>query len=82
MKTVFINCSPKKKFSASAYFLSVQKFFVGGEKVKETLKNKQDYDRILQILKDGDSIVFGLPLYVDCLPSHVIAFLKKWKNFA
>ena len=54
---------------------------MGGEKVKETLKNKQDYDRILQILKDGDSIVFGLPLYVDCLPSHVIAFLKEMEEF-
>ena len=56
MKTVFINGSPKKKFSASAYFLSVQKFFVKGEKVKEVLRNKKDYDRILNTLKDGDNV--------------------------
>ena len=37
MKTVFINGSPKKSFSASAYFLAVQSFFVQGEKIKETL---------------------------------------------
>lgn len=81
MKTVFINASPKKKFSASAYFLGVQKFFVKGEKVKETLRNKQDHDRILNTLKDADAVVFCLPLYVDCLPSHVLAFLKEMEGF-
>lgn len=60
MKTVFINCSPKKKFSASAYFLSVQKFFVTGETVKENLRNKKDYDRILNQLEAADSVVFCL----------------------
>ena len=81
MKTIFINCSPKKKFSASVYFLSVQRFFTAGEKVTENLRNKKDYDRILNHLKDGDSVVFGLPLYVDCLPSHVISFLKEMEGF-
>ena len=81
MKTVFINCSPKKKFSASAYFLSVQEFFVKGEKVKETLRNKNDYDRILYSLEGADAVVFCLPLYVDCLPSHVLSFLKVMEGF-
>lgn len=81
MKTVFINASPKKKFSASAYFLGVQKFFVKGEKVKETLRNRQDHDRILNTIKDADGVVFCLPLYVDCLPSHVLAFLKEMEVF-
>lgn len=81
MKTVFINCSPKKKFSASAYFLSVQKAFVKGEKVIENLRNRKDYERILNTLTDADSVVFCLPLYVDCLPSHVITFLKEMEEF-
>lgn len=81
MKTIFINCSPKKKFSASAYFLSIQNFFVTGEKVRETLKTRNDYDRILNTLKDADAVVFGLPLYVDCLPSHVVAFFKEMEEF-
>ena len=81
MKTVFINGSPKKKFSASAYFISVQKFFVKGEKVKETLRNKKDHDRILSILEDGDAVVFCLPLYVDCVPSHVMSFLKDMEGY-
>ena len=81
MKTVFINCSPKKKFSASAYFLSVQEFFVKGEKVKKALRNKNDYDSILEEAEDADAVVFCLPLYVDCLPSHVLSFLKVMEKF-
>lgn len=81
MKTVFINCSPKKKFSASAYFISVQKVFVRGEKLMENLRNKKDHERILGMLENNDSVVFALPLYVDCLPSHVIAFLKEMEDY-
>ena len=81
MKTVLINGSPKKKFSASAYFLSVQKFFIKGEKVSETLRNRKDHERILNTLQDGDAVVFCLPLYVDCIPSHVLAFLKEMEAF-
>ncbi len=81
MKTIFINGSPKKKFSASAYFLSVQKFFVKGKKISKCLRNKADHDSILNILEDGDAVVFCLPLYVDCVPSHVLSFLKDMERF-
>ena len=81
MKTVFINGSPKKKFSASAYFLGVQKFFVKGEKVSVNLRSKADYDSVLGNLKDADAVVFCLPLYVDCIPSHVLVFLKVMEEF-
>lgn len=81
MKTVFINGSPKKSFSASAYFLSVQNFFVKGEKIKEVLRTKNDYERILNSIKDADAVVFCLPLYVDGVPSHVLSFLKEMERF-
>ena len=81
MKTVFINGSPKKKFSASAYFLGVQKFFVKGEKISVNLRSKADYDSVLNSLKDADAVVFCLPLYVDCIPSHVLSFLKEMEGF-
>lgn len=81
MKTVFINGSPKKKFSASAYFLAVQSFFVRGTKVKETLRNQGDHERILSTIKDADAVVFCLPLYVDGVPSHVLSFLKEMERF-
>ncbi len=55
--------------------------FVKGEKVKEVLKTGKDYDRILNTLKDAGAVVFCLPLYVDCVPSHVLSFLKEMEKF-
>ena len=81
MKTVFINGSPKKRFSASDYFLNVERFFVKGNTVKEKLRNKSDYERILEVVKDADNVVFCLPLYVDGVPSHVLSFLKEMELF-
>ena len=81
MKTVFINCSPKKSFCASSYFLSLQRFFVGGDKVTEKLRTKGDHERILQQLQTADAAVFCLPLYVDGIPSHVLLFLEDLEAF-
>lgn len=81
MKTIFINGSPKKKFSASAYFLSLQKFFTKGEKIATVLRNQKDYAQILALLEGGDAVVFCLPLYVDCVPSHVLCFLKEMEVY-
>ncbi|MCR4963102.1 MAG: hypothetical protein K6B40_04400 [Firmicutes bacterium] len=80
MKTVFINCSPKKRFCASAYFLCLQRLFVRGEKVDETLRTPADHDRILAQLQDAQAVVFALPLYVDGVPSHVLRFLEKMES--
>ena len=81
MKTVFINCSPKKRFCASAYFLFLQRLFVGGKKVTETLRTPADHARLLEQLKDAQAVVFCLPLYVDGIPSHVLRFLEEMEAF-
>ena len=81
MKTVLINCSPKKRFCASAYFLFLQSLFIGGEKVNEKLRTPADHARILEQLRDAQAVVFGLPLYVDGVPSHVLRFLEKMETF-
>ena len=81
MKTVFINCSPKKRFCASSYFLGLQRLFVKGTKVTEKLRNRNDHERILNELSDADAVVFCLPLYVDSVPSHVLPFLKEMEHF-
>ena len=80
MKTVLINCSPKKQFCASAYFLSLQRLFVGGQKVNETLRTPADHGRILQQLRDAQTVVFVLPLYVDGVPSHVLRFMQEMET--
>ena len=81
MKTVFINCSPKKRFCASAYFLALQRLFVSGEKVTEKLRTPADHGRILEQLRDAQAVVFGLPLYVDGIPSHVLRFMEEMEVF-
>ena len=81
MKTLFINCSPKKRFSASAYFLFLQGLFLRGKKVTENLRTPADYDRVLEQLRDAQAVVFGLPLYVDGVPSHVLRFMEKMEAF-
>ena len=81
MKTVLINCSPRKRFCASAYFLFLQSLFVGGEKVKERLRTPADHARILEQLRNARAVVFCLPLYVDGVPSHVLRFLQEMEAF-
>ena len=81
MKTVFINCSPRKRFCASAYFLFLQRLFVGGKTVKERLRTPADHARILEQLRDAQAVVFGLPLYVDGVPSHVLRFMERMEAF-
>ena len=81
MKTVFINCSPKKRFCASAYFLFLQRNLTGGTKVTEKLRTPADHARILEQLRDAQAVVFGVPLYVDGIPSHVLRFMEAMEAF-
>ena len=81
MKTLFINCSPKKRFCASSYFIFLQRLFVGGKKVTEKLRTPADHERILEALRGVDTVVFCLPLYVDGIPSHVLRFMEKMEAF-
>ena len=81
MKTVYINCSPKKRFSASAYLLLLQRLFAGGEKVDEKLRTPADHSRILERLRGAQAVVFGVPLYVDGIPSHVLRFMEEMEAF-
>lgn len=81
MKTLFINCSPKKNFSASSYFEGIQRLFVKGEKITKKLRSKKDYEGIFEELKNAKNIVLCLPLYADGPPSHVLAFLEEAEKF-
>ena len=81
MKTVLVNCSPKKRFCASAYFLGLQRLFICGTKVAEKLRTPADHDRILEQLDNADAVVFCLPLYVDGIPSHVLRFMERMETY-
>ena len=81
MKTVFINGSPKKRFSASGYFGKLQSIFISGEKVFLRLRTKSDHKKIFEQIIDADIVIFLLPLYVDCVPSHMLSFLREMERF-
>lgn len=80
MKTVFIDCSPKRKLSASGFIAGFTSVFTAGEKKKEKLRTKADHGRILEAVKDADNVVFSMPLYVDGVPSHVLPFLREMEQ--
>lgn len=82
MKTLFIDCSPKKRLSASGFIAAFTKCFVTGEKQQEKLRTKGDYNRVLEKATQSDNIVFCMPLYVDGVPSHVLPFLKELEGFS
>ena len=61
MKTVFIDCSPKRRFSASGFVAAMTSLFVFGNKRKMKLRTKADHDGILKELEklgveDGDTV--------------------------
>lgn len=81
MKTVFINGSPKKRFSASGYFLKLQSIFVRGQTIFLRLRRKSDYQKMFDQIINADIVIFSIPLYVDCVPSHVLSFLREMERF-
>lgn len=81
MKTVFINGSPKKKLSVTSYLLGIVRLLVRGDVVSEKVRNASDHERVLQSLRDADTVVFGMPLYVDGVPSHMLAFMKVMEKY-
>ena len=81
MKTVFIDCSPKERLSASGFIMGLTGLFVLGNKKNEKLRTPQDYERILSEITDAETVVFSMPLYLDGVPSHLLPFLKKMEEF-
>lgn len=76
MTTIYINCSPKKRFSASSYLISLQKIFAHQSSKTLYLRSKANIRTILENIQPNDTVVFALPLYVDGLPSPVLYLLK------
>lgn len=81
MKTVLICGSPKKKFSVSSYFLTLCSLGIGGKKVRENVRSKGDNKRVLEQLRDADTVIFSMPLYVDGVPSHMLIFMEEMEKF-
>lgn len=81
MRTLFIDCSPKKRLSASGFIAAFTSVFVRGKKQKEKLRSRTDHSRILEKAGAADNVVFSMPLYVDGVPSHVLSFLREMEEY-
>lgn len=78
MNILILNGSLKKRFSASAYFSKLLKFLLWGHKIDVfSLKRKNDYYKILELMKECDAVIISAPLYYDGIPSHILPFLRE-----
>lgn len=80
-KTVLINCSPKRKLSASGFLMKCAGVLIRGKKEYLQLRTPADRPAILEALKTAGKAVFVMPLYVDGVPSHVLPFLREMEDF-
>jgi len=82
MKVLFLNASPKKRFSASQYFLDLVRIQMAGCETKGIkLSGSKVYHEIFDSFKTIDALVIALPLYVDGVPSHALKFLIEAEKF-
>lgn len=82
MKTVWIATSPKPRWSNSTYLLNVSRMFAKKDTVWIHFQGAKDHRRICEELKDADALVFGMALYVDGIPSHILGLLQEIEKFA
>lgn len=80
MKTLLVDCSPKKSLSTSSYLLSTLSFQLTGEKEKLKLLPK-NYDSVCRSMQNADAIVLAMPIYVDGVPASVLRFFEYVQNF-
>lgn len=80
MKTLLVDCSPKKKLSTSSYLLSSLSFQIKGKKEKIKLLPK-NYDSICKNMQKADVVVLAMPIYVDGVPASVLRFFEYAQNY-
>ena len=82
MKYLIINASPKRRLSASQYFIDLLKIQMLGCETKEVkLTGEKVYDEIFSYFNKINALVIALPVYVDGVPSHVLDFMVEAEKF-
>ena len=79
-RTVFINCSPKRRMSVSGFIMRCAGAMIRGEKAYFQLRSPSDRQAILEALKTAGKVVFVTPLYVDSVPSHLLPFMREMET--
>lgn len=80
MKSILLDCSPKKKGSTSSYLLWNLKLQLPGKKIKIKLLPK-NYELICQYLGDVNNLILATPIYVDGIPASVLKFFEYVENY-
>ena len=77
MRIVLINGSPKRKGSSSGVLLEdLKRFLSAKSEVTETAMHLPSVtEETIKELNDADALVFAYPLYVDCVPAHLLSCL-------
>lgn len=77
MRIALINGSPKVKDSASKSLLEDLKWYFSekAEVVEVGMHTSKVSEEILEKLNDSNVWVFAYPLYVDCIPGHLLSCL-------
>lgn len=75
MKTIVINGSPKGKKGNTEIF--IQNFIRGmNDRVEVKRIIEEDYEELSKLVKEYDSIIMALPLYIHSMPGIVMRFIE------
>ena len=82
MRIALINGSPKVKDSSSGLLLEDLKIFLSGKcEVAEIAMHSPDVsEEAIEELRNTDAWVFAYPLYVDCMPAHLLSCLVQLED--
>lgn len=75
MKTIVINGSPKGKSGNTEIF--IENFIRGmNDRVEVKRIIEEDYEELSNLVKEYDSIIMALPLYIHSMPGIVMRFIE------
>lgn len=76
--TILLNCSLRGESSNSKTFLNKLSEFIKKDFKSYNIVNYTNKeDELISMLKKADTIVLGMPLYVDGVPSNVVRIMEK-----
>lgn len=74
---MLLNCSFRGEKSHSNYFLGLLENMLSKPCERKNLCTIKDFDKFVQELKNAETLVLGMPLYVDGAPAQVIEMMEK-----
>ncbi len=77
MNILLLDGSPKAQNSASAYYLKALEGMLGGNTITWRSARGDDPNAVAEQILAMDALVVAFPLYVDGIPSHLLAFLEE-----